>query len=171
MSHQHLSDDEIQDYLDGNYHKNNDAIRSHLHTCDICEYKLSLYKNIYSELNKNAEFVLSPQFPQEMASIVQKETPALSRINISDTVLSIVIFIIGISATLLLVDYKAVGKIFTSLYLPKFNFITLLFSTLRSIFVNTNMNLGLIVFALIILLCIYILDRLISHLRIRYSSS
>jgi len=171
MSRQHLSDDEIQDYLDGNNSKNIAEIKSHLQSCEICENKLFLYKNIYTELTKDTDFTLSPQFPQQMASIAQKESPGIFGIRISDTVLSIVLLVLGIGGALLLVDYRAIGNVFTSLNLPKLNFITTIYFSLKSILINSNMNISLVAFAIIILLFIFALDRFILHSKIKYTSS
>ncbi|MBN2028612.1 hypothetical protein JW824_00050 [bacterium] len=58
----HLSDDKIQNYLDGNTPQENDAIKNHLKTCIHCQDLLNQYQNLYIDLKRDPEFQLSEAF-------------------------------------------------------------------------------------------------------------
>ena len=46
----HLSDTQLQLYLDGGLSSENKAAAAHLSNCDLCKSELELYKTVYAEL-------------------------------------------------------------------------------------------------------------------------
>ena len=54
----HLTDEEIQNYLDGNIPGEMDNIKKHLDSCVLCRENLAVYENIYVELENESEFQL-----------------------------------------------------------------------------------------------------------------
>ncbi|HKK20530.1 MAG TPA: hypothetical protein VJ983_03580 [candidate division Zixibacteria bacterium] len=62
MSVEHISDDQIQDYLDGRDSQRDIALIHHIRQCDECRAKLHHYKMLYRGLEQSTEIELSEKF-------------------------------------------------------------------------------------------------------------
>ncbi len=67
----HLSDEEIQDYLDGNAPHKKNRIEDHLKSCVHCQNLLSQYQELYIDLKQEPQFQLSEEWiPAIMKKLV-----------------------------------------------------------------------------------------------------
>ncbi len=60
----HLRDDQIQNYLDGNFQKDYNEIENHLEHCSECKQSLIEYREIYNALQLADTPVLSDDFSE-----------------------------------------------------------------------------------------------------------
>ena len=70
MESKHLTDTEIQDYLDGNADREESTIAAHLDSCSLCRKNLELYRRLYSGLSDDAGYELSVDFADKVVSSV-----------------------------------------------------------------------------------------------------
>jgi hypothetical protein len=62
MDLNHLSDEQIQSYLDHAEHENRSEIENHLQKCSFCTHTLQIYKEIYHQLENDSIPDLSKNF-------------------------------------------------------------------------------------------------------------
>lgn len=70
MESKHLTDAEIQDYLDGNTGREDSTAAEHLDSCSLCKKNLELYRCLYSGLSDGAGYELSVDFADKVVSSV-----------------------------------------------------------------------------------------------------
>ncbi len=70
MESKHLTDAEIQDYLDGNADREDSTTAEHLDSCSLCKKNLYLYRSLYSGLSDDAGYELSVDFADKVVSSV-----------------------------------------------------------------------------------------------------
>jgi hypothetical protein len=170
MQLKHLSDEEIQDYLDGNLSQEIALLaQQHLQVCQRCREALKQYESLYVELKEDKGFELSKGFPKAVLRRLPAEGEAESRFGFVNTLLVILGIIISVGVTLYYVDLRPLGKAFAHL-LPHREFGLGLLDFIKGVLVGLNGNLGLLVFAVLTLLIIGGLDRLILGPRYRRPS-
>lgn len=70
MDFEHLTDDMIQEYLDGNLGRDSEKIERHLETCILCSEKAESYRSVFAGLGKERGFELSADFADAVVSSV-----------------------------------------------------------------------------------------------------
>jgi len=68
MKHGHLSDEQIQQYLDDKNRSNGVAIDEHLKICPDCQINFDLYKDLYTSLQTDFIPDFSPAFSKKVIS-------------------------------------------------------------------------------------------------------
>jgi anti-sigma factor RsiW len=76
MTARHLTDFEIQDYLDGNRSTSRSDIREHLNACKVCRQKVAEYQQLYSNLADDQNLVLPNDFADRVLAHVQPVSQA-----------------------------------------------------------------------------------------------
>jgi anti-sigma factor RsiW len=77
MGNRHLTDDEIQEYLDTRSSELTDRVEKHAASCDRCGSMLQHYVNLYSGLDDDSDFDLSVDFTKnviEAAGLTEHES-------------------------------------------------------------------------------------------------
>jgi hypothetical protein len=169
MPLKHLTDDDIQDYLDGNLSRQNAlSVERHMDTCPLCREALRQYQDLYVNLKEDRGFDLSKGFARSIIKRLPAEEEAKSHFSFVNIFLAILGIIISAGVTLYYVDLRPLGRAF-SYILPRYEFGSEFFAFIKDFLVGLNGNVGLLVFALLILLIIAALDRFIlqpKHRRI-----
>ena len=70
MESKHLTDAEIQDYLDGDADREDSTTAKHLDSCSLCKKNLELYRCLYSGLCDDVGYELSVDFADKVVSSV-----------------------------------------------------------------------------------------------------
>lgn len=167
----HLSDDEIQEYLERADAEKGGAAGMHLQRCARCRRTLSSYRSIVTELGRETDFALSPRFTDRVIAAVTDDAPALFGIRISDTLFSTVGFIVGLGVSMLLVDFKSIGRALLSLNFKNMNVFPHVYASLKAFLGNMNVNAGLLAFAVFIFLLYFLMDQFIARTKLDHSSS
>jgi len=108
MGLEHLSDEQLQDYLDGKLNDSNYAVTEHLDSCPLCRQKLSEYRQVYGALDIDDGFTLSPDFASKVMTRVESE-PVPVRPAVSWEAILLVIGIIGsLSAAYVLISTEKI---------------------------------------------------------------
>ena len=159
MALKHLTDKEIQDYLDGNLsQEKNLIVKQHLDFCESCQSEFNEYKNLYAGLKNDADVSLSPNFSKSVISKIQQEAPTTFNIRFRDILLSIMGLLFAVGTTLYYVDFKPVMKSLNKSLKQPIDNSTAIFSSLKQALETLNVDFNLIVFAGLILLIIIAVD-------------
>jgi hypothetical protein len=73
MGMKHLTDEQIQDYLDGNPVVNTKEIEDHLEKCEACRTELARYRDLSTALSEDVGFELAPNFAADVVASLEEE--------------------------------------------------------------------------------------------------
>ncbi len=171
MSHRHLTDGQIQDYLDDATDIKRERISQHLESCEKCRKKLSIYRQIRAELVRDIDFSLPPTFARDLTNIIGHRTSLPRRILASDITLSVFLFTASIASLYFLVDVKKTFSSLLKLQWPEFGFFASFHTFFSTIVDALNGNLPLLLCAGLILFLFVSLDKIVSFLKYRHLSA
>lgn len=162
MTTRHLTDEQIQEWLDGTLTAQS-TITEHLTHCSRCQAEVAAYRSLYQELNQTVAFSLSPDFAANVTRRVQAGKFRFSSQWWSGLLITGG-FLLG---TAINVHYLGKAAILAGLDRIKTQFVNfvLSFETLKNAAVSLNVNHSLIFFAVIVLLLTFLLDRFILQHR------
>jgi len=149
----HLTDYEIQEYLDNPAAANAQAVQTHFNNCQQCRQQLALYQQIFSALPEEPETVL----PHNFAEQITERVMILQNKKYQKWELLLLLFSViqGIALTIYFVDF---GKIIFYLSRLQTNFLT--------VFREADTGfLPILFFALIIVLFYGFLEKILNRLK------
>ena len=145
MAFKHLTDMEIQDYLDDNLPQEQSGIvQNHIENCRSCQNELKLYRNLYGGLKEEPAFSLSPNFAASIVSRIEVEQAGSFRLKLWYIFLSILGIGLALGTTFYFVDFAPLIKSMTSLPTPQLS--TEKFSVITNFLGKLNINLSLLIF-------------------------
>lgn len=154
----HLTDEQIQGYLDNQDSFDNTYILEHLRTCTSCQEILEEYRELYTALNTDPYPALSNDFSAQIVSTISN--PEESRWQLFESGFTIAFFLFGIAASLYFVNplpfiANAVSNIVGNLgeYATKF-------------LPELNGSLPIFIVAIVIFLLVEIIDKKILRPRL-----
>ena len=107
----HLTDDQIQAYLDKNKLENLNDIEDHLQVCQKCRFNINTYRQIYTALSNEDELpVLSNNFSFTTISKIEKANER--KWNIFENILIALTFIVSISLSIYFFDLVSFASYF-----------------------------------------------------------
>jgi len=168
MSLRHLTDEEIQEYLDENLSPENELLfDTHLEICPHCQESLKQYQSLYVGLANDKGLNLSKNFTESVVSRFPVEAEVKSYFNYANVFLTILGISIAVGVTFYYVDLKPLGRAFLNIILPQYEFGSAFVASAKSFLVGLNGNLSLLAFAGLTLLIIAALDRALVQPRYR----
>lgn len=163
MGLKHLSDDEIQSYLDGNLREQEESIAEHLALCEQCRDELQVYRALYSGLTDAPVESLAPGFSDRVLAGLPNRSVRAGGWQLSERLVAV----LGIAAV------ASVGIIFLD-WSQLLRFVFGSFSSVAGAAAEStsaHLDLRLLAVAGVILLLIPLADRAISQFfRSRVSS-
>lgn len=119
MSHGHLTDNQLQDYLDGNI-RESDALTAHVQSCPQCRRALETYAHIYMAIEKNPIPELSPGFVDDVMARLPEKTPVAEtalagRFRVRDSVVTFAVMIVAVAVAVYYLDLPVLIKPFLGL--------------------------------------------------------
>lgn len=166
MSHKHLTDDEIQNFLDGNLSEAQTDVVDHLQTCEFCQKQLRHYQQVYVELAHDKGFNLSADFSATVISRLQDEASRSLRQRLWDISIWIVGILIGVVISIYFIDLKSLSKDMTQSLGALSSFGSIMLSFFKTFEKSLNLNIFQLVTAGCVLLLILAIDHFILQ-RIR----
>jgi hypothetical protein len=166
MAMKHLSENEIQEYLDNSDSAGRQKIITHLDGCQLCQNRVKEYESLFFHLKKAEPDELSADFTAKVMSKIETEAPAHEPRSAWAMVLSIAGVILGLVSIGYFVNLK---PLFETVHLSGIQqyFDTVLFSKLIAIAGALNMELSTIIYAGLTLIIIAAIDVIIRHNRRR----
>ena len=160
MSLKHLTDEEIQEYLDGNLSPENElSFKTHLGFCLLCRGSLKQYQSLYVGLANDKGFELSESFAKSLISKLPTEAKPKAHFNYANIFWTILGIILTAGIIFYYMDLKPLGRAISNTFIPQYEFGSALVASIKSFLVGLNGNLSLLAFAGLTLLIIAALDR------------
>jgi hypothetical protein len=149
----HLSDKEIQKYLDKDNNLNRTEIEKHLKACNSCQKNLTVYKQLYAGLADEAGFMLSADFAESVVSRIRK-----SQEKSYNFLENILLGIAGLFSVGLLFYFTNLGNMLLNIFQKNSAEVQPFIEGVGNIF---GSNLIIIVFAVVLLILFGLADKLI----------
>ncbi len=151
MTQKHLSDEQIQQYLDDKVRNNGLAIEEHLKSCQGCQHNYHLYKTLYSSLQSDTIPELSQTFASNVISNIPESAESKWEKFESGFVISLILIGLAISFYFInpLPFLAEIGNSFLS-RLPSYG---------SDILSKLNGNLSFVLIAVVIFFLVEIFDK------------
>lgn len=167
----HLTDEEIQNYLDGNLSRDIALLTErHLETCPLCREAVKQYQGVYAGLDKEEGFELSKGFAKSVVKMLPPQGETKSPFDLLNIFLTILGIVVGAGVTVYYVDLRPLGRAFSHV-LPGPELGSGVVAFVENLLIGLNGNLGLLILGVLTLLIIGGLDRLLlqpRHRRVRF---
>ncbi len=165
MQLKHLTDEEIQEYLDGNLSEDVALLtREHLKACPLCREAVKQYQSVYVGLGDDRGFELSKGFARSVVNKLPAEAEAKSYSGIVNVLLVALGVAVSLGVTLYLIDLKPLGKALSD-FIPGPELGTGLLDLAEGLLVGLNGNVEFLIVALLIFLLVAGLDRFVLQPR------
>ncbi|MGB2804078.1 MAG: zf-HC2 domain-containing protein [Candidatus Zixiibacteriota bacterium] len=167
MSLKHLTDEEIQNYLDGNLSRDIALLTErHLETCPLCREAVKQYQGVYAGLDKEEGFELSKGFAKSVVKMLPPQGETKSPFDLLNVFLTILGVIVAAGVTIYYVDLRPLGRAFSHI-LPGPQLGSGVVAFVEDLLIGFNGNLGLLILGVLTLVIIGGLDRLLLQPRYR----
>jgi len=160
MEYKHLTDEDFQDYLDGNLKGKTEAFEGHLVWCEICRGNLMAYRNLYSGLGQECEVNLSSDFADSVIAKLAAEPVLKPWFNFLHIFLAAVGIIAVIGFTQHYYDWGSLGVQMVDSFIPKIDLQPPEVTAVVDTAFDSLEKYKLLIFSLIVLLAIIVMDQL-----------
>lgn len=163
VSDNHLSDRQLQAYLDGAAGADRDSIEAHLRRCNACRSQLNLYRAVEKELSTSPGFMLSADFAEQ---VIEQADPRPSlKANRFENLSIVFLLVSGVITLSFFVDLSQFARYFLEL-IPNF-------SPIEHVAEGISIDLSWPIYAAVFLVLIVVsrLDRWLPHLREKHFSA
>jgi len=159
MALKHLTDEHIQEYLDGNV-SGKSWITGHLESCVDCNEQIVKYSSLYSALKVEEKIGLSARFADVVVSKITAQASATPAFQIWQIFLAVLGFGVGLAAAVYLIGINSIGKLFTGLgeFAKIFSGVL---AVIGNYFAGINLNFGLLGLAAFALIFMVFLDHFV----------
>jgi len=158
MELKHLSEEEIQDYLDSSPSSVDQTAEEHLKTCELCKGVVEEYRRVYAELKADKGFELSPDFSASVISRLPKEEVSRSGISYAMILMAGISVLVLFSTAIYLLNWKGLTQVISGIFSPYSGTISVYGELIGRFFANLNINVGLLALSALVLLVISLLD-------------
>ena len=159
MQLKHLTDEEIQDFLDGNLSREIALLTErHLETCRLCREAVKQYQSIYAGLDDDEGFDLSKGFARSVVNTLPEQREAKSPFGLLNIFLTILGVIVAAGVTIRYVDLRPLGSALSHI-LPGPQLGSGIVAFVENLLIGLNGNLGLLILGVLTLVVIGGLDR------------
>ncbi|MFH1942918.1 MAG: hypothetical protein ABIL68_12525 [bacterium] len=165
MERKHLTDDEIQNLLDGILPDEASTQRSHLERCEFCQDHLKFYRNLYMGLKAEPGFKLPKNFAETILSKLSPQQATPFAFPVTEIIFIGAGVLLALGATFYFADLKPLAEALGRITLPKLGFNIAVLRPLKQLFSGLNGSFTLLPFAGLSLLSVAILDRIIHKLK------
>ncbi len=158
----HLSENEIQEYLDNSVSAGKQEIITHLDSCQLCQNRVKEYETLFFQLKKAEPAELSPDFTAKVMSKIEAEAPARDPRSVWSIALSIAGVILGLISIGYFINLKPLLETVHLSGVQQY-FDHILFSKFSAIAGALNMELSTIIYVGLTLIIIAAIDVIIRH--------
>jgi len=122
MKTPHLSDEQIQSYLDKTSLSDRDVVESHLNACHSCQINVKAYQEVYRAIETVQIPELSAEFINRVMSDIKKKIE--NKAQLKETLALIGLFLIGSAVSFYLVNpFTGLTNMFKGLFNGAIQFI------------------------------------------------
>ena len=161
----HLSEEDLQKYLDDPINPEQAEIENHLSSCLSCRQNLATYQKLFTELNKPVADLLPPHFAAQVTIKIQAANSRQSRVF--EWLFLTVGFFLSVAASLYFLNSKNIAGSILRFFQNNFTWNTEMLSLVNSMIEQLNGNVDFILFAGALIILIAAIDRLFVRPRLR----
>lgn len=161
----HLSENEIQQYMDGTISSEKQAFITHLDSCQLCQSRVKQYQLLYGQLAADEPGQLSPDFSKSVMTKIMAESVE-STVNNRRSVWSLALSFTGIVLSLMTILYFVNMTAFLeSIKIPGIQeyFNRILISKIEKLTGFLDVDISMIIYAGLTLIIIAAVDYIIRH--------
>jgi anti-sigma factor RsiW len=163
MIDRHLTDDELQSYLDGHPLSDREWVEKHLRVCDRCREELARYEQLYMELAEDKGHELSPDFADSVISRLPERPAPRPRWQPAHILALILGAIAGLSALAYFVGLKATGKSIVGIGARFGEAAALFYNAALGLLSTLNVDPHLFLYAFLISVFVVTMDYIFPH--------
>ena len=158
MRSNHLTEEQIQGYLDDQDSFDSKAIKEHLKVCASCQKSLEEYRKLYSALNTDLFSALPNDFSEQVVSAVSGSRE--SRWQLFESGFIIAFFLFGVAASIYFINPL---PFLTNTAINIFNSLS---GFATKILPELNGNLPIVIVAILIFLLVELIDKKVLRSRL-----
>ncbi|HER00213.1 MAG TPA: hypothetical protein ENO22_12810 [candidate division Zixibacteria bacterium] len=171
MEIKHLADEQIQDYLDGNLAENVQVIQEHIQSCNACRAELARYKSLSAALSEDVGFELSHDFASEVVASIEEKGAERFFFRLSHIILWVTGILAGVALLVRFTDVEEAFSGFAVFGETGENFIKVIATSFKNMIESSGLDLRFAGMVAVVLLGIYLIDRLITRARRNITST
>ena len=151
MNIKHISDDEIQSFLDGIDMENRALIQEHLDGCSLCQNSLKTYQEVYRSISTAEISELAPGFSDRVMADLERKLENKSKLK--ETLSLIGLFLVGSAVSFYFVNpFTSLVNLFKALFSTTIQYIEQILPTFSGYS-------SIIIMVVLILIVIEVLDK------------
>lgn len=168
----HLDDEQIQDFLDGNLSVSvRHDIGEHVRACQICRERISQYEELFSELTVEPEIKLAKSFTRKVVRKAIRHEIGEVQLGLMHLFFIVAGAIVAINALFYFGDLNAYARIAQQTGKSLYEFVPVLANSFRQPMQDINLQIGFIGLAAGVVILLFLLDRFVLQPRFRSSPS
>jgi predicted anti-sigma-YlaC factor YlaD len=162
MALEHVTDEQIQEFLDAGVGKKNRAVAEHLAECPDCRAAVADYRHFYRQLADDTGFELDPDFAASVIARIDPVSPSRSRWLL---IYPVAAALVAVVATLcIFVDFSGFYHSLKDSYAIVATFDNVILNSVTAFLQGLNLKASLVVSAGLMLLAFAVLERLFFSL-------
>ncbi len=165
MEINHLTDEQIQDYIDGNPVVNRQEIESHMEGCAKCAREMRHYRKLSMMLSSEPEFELAPDFASEVVAFMNEQGAEKFFHKLAQVTMWVAGAVVGLILLIQFTDFEEAFKGFTSGGEDGKGYFDVVVGAFQNLFAGSEANIAMIALAVAVIFTIFVIDRLISRAR------
>jgi anti-sigma factor RsiW len=163
MEMKHLSDEQIQDYLDGNPRKDQIEIEVHLESCGQCREELERYRVLSQTLSEDPGFELSSGFAADVIAGMEESAAESFFFKVARVVLWMVGIAVSFGIAIYFTNMKMVVEKFKLMQAEGQGIFDSIWAALQNLFAGSHNSLTLFALAALVIVGIALLDRMLKR--------
>jgi hypothetical protein len=167
MAVRHLTDDEIQEFLDNT---STPTLAVHVQNCAACKEQIQRYKNLYASLKKETGFSLPPAFAQMVIDRIKHASEEAFSVRVLPLLMAFVGLMFGLGATIYFVGFEKLAANWKEFSVLEKYFNPQVFSFLSNFISRLHLDFGLLGSAVFIIMIMIMIDHFILRSKERLIS-
>jgi predicted anti-sigma-YlaC factor YlaD len=171
MGMNHLTDEQIQDYLDGNSAVNTEEIESHLQSCEACRTELARYRSLSTALSEDVGFELEPNFAADVVASLEEEGAERFFYKVAKVILWATGIFAAIAVLIRFTNIEDTFSGFTAAGKQGESAFKGFYLTIKQAIESSGIDIRLVLMIALVILGIFLIDRLIMRTRKNITST
>lgn len=151
MATRHMTDEEIQAFLEKGTSALDQVFTGHLDECPQCRRQVQEYRALYGSLGEDRDFELAPGFSDAVMARVAAESEAQAKKRLGGMLLSVLGALAAVALIAYFVDFTPVLNAFTEMLQPSLHAGAEAFNDTRNTLDNGGNAVTIVLFAVLVI--------------------